>query len=160
MYRKIERSLVAGDEHGVFIGRISFKLKNKKRMQKTYIVIPALNPPEKFYDYLAVINEVENLYTIVVNDGSGAEFEPLFSKIKTLSKTRVLTHVVNQGKGEALKTAFAFLKEQEEEDIQIVCADCDGQHRVKDIIRVARETSARPGQTGLLCATVLIKSFL
>ena len=145
MYRKIERSLVAGDEHGVFIERISLKLKNEKKMKKTYIVIPALNPPEKFYDYLAAINEVEGLYTVVVNDGSRAEFEPLFSKIKTLSKTRVLTHAVNQGKGAALKTAFAFLREQGEKDIRIVCADCDGQHKVKDIIRIARETGVRPG---------------
>lgn len=34
MYRKIERSLVAGDEHGVFIERISLKLKNEKKMKK------------------------------------------------------------------------------------------------------------------------------
>ena len=120
-------------------------LKQERMTKKTYVVIPALNPPEKFCDYVSALNEVENLYTIVVNDGSDAEYEPVFSKIRELEKTKVFIHEVNRGKGAALKTAFNFLEKQEEKDVQIVCADCDGQHRVKDIIRVARESESRPG---------------
>lgn len=120
-------------------------MNHNRLKKKTYVIIPALNPPQDFYRYLSDLNHVENMHLIVVNDGSGEEYQPLFSKIKSLSKCRVLDHKENRGKGAALKTAFAFLRTDGEEDVQIVCADCDGQHKVQDIICVAKESGLHPG---------------
>ena len=53
--------------------------------------------------------------------------------------------VLYKGKGQALKTAFTYLQKQKEQGIQIVCADCDGQHTIRDILRMAEEVREHPG---------------
>ena len=111
----------------------------------TCVVIPALNPPEKFYDYLKSLSKIENLFLLIVNDGSDSQYHQLFSDISIFPCCTVLTHQRNKGKGAALKTAFSYLSSQGKQDAQIVCADCDGQHSIKDILRLAEEGSASPG---------------
>lgn len=66
-----------------------------------------------------------------MNDGSTrgldylAEVEPLVEKL--------LVHPINRGKGEAIKTALDYIGEA-----NVITADADGQHAVKDIVRVAK----------------------
>lgn len=122
-------------------------MKIRKMTKKTCVVIPALNPPapERFYDYLKDLTNIDNLSLLVVNDGSSSEYHELFSKINRLPRCTVLPHHKNKGKGAALKTAFTFLQSQEETDTQIVCADCDGQHSIADVLRLAEAGGTRPG---------------
>ncbi len=57
----------------------------------------------------------------------------------------ILRHQVNQGKGQALKTAFQFIKEQNSYGT-VVTADADGQHKIWDIFRTANKASENPNK--------------
>ena len=63
-----------------------------------------------------MINEIDGLacfgFVVVVNDGSGLDFEHLFEEIKENEKIKVINHDLNLGKGRALKTGFAWCYEQ------------------------------------------------
>lgn len=105
-------------------------------MDKSFIVIPSLNPDQKLISLIAALQSnaaycgVAEI--VVVNDGSGATFLPFFHAAAELGCT-VLTHEENAGKGQALKTAFAYIQERCADQVRIVCADADGQHAVGDI---------------------------
>lgn len=98
------------------------------------IIIPAYKPDEKLISLLENLRENSPARLILVNDGSGAEFDPIFEKATPLCDL-VLSHDVNRGKGAALKTAFSYLLEEGKETGAICTADADGQHLPKDILR-------------------------
>ena len=52
---------------------------------------------------------------------------------------------MNQGKGQALKTAFTYIQEQNIYGT-VVTADADGQHKVWDIFRTANKASENPNK--------------
>jgi glycosyltransferase involved in cell wall biosynthesis len=54
-------------------------------------------------------------------------------------------HSGNKGKGRALKTGLAYIKENFPKDSVVVTLDADGQHTVKDAIRVCRHAAENPG---------------
>lgn len=114
-------------------------------MKDTYVVIPALEPPQKFYDYLRELTAVEQIKVIVIDDGSGEAYRPFFQSVEAFDNCVVLTHPENKGKGQALKTAFTYLEKLKLHENSIVCADCDGQHTIKDILRMAEEVQEHPG---------------
>lgn len=75
---------------------------------------------------------------VVVDDGSGPDYEHVFSAAEQLGCI-VLHHPLNLGKGAALKTGFNYIETHGEQE-GVVCADCDGQHTVADIMNVAAVT--------------------
>lgn len=81
-----------------------------------------------------------NPSSVVVNDGSGPEFGSLFLAFEGLARVHVLTHVVNLGKGAALKTGLNFVACNFPRAVGVVTADADGQHAVHDILRVCRSS--------------------
>lgn len=98
-------------------------------------VIPAYEPPESFAEYAAQVLRTTDAL-VVVNDGSGKEYDAVFEKIKMLDGASVLSYDKNMGKGYALKHAFSYcLTRFAAEDI-IVTADSDGQHTVSDVAAV------------------------
>lgn len=100
------------------------------------IVIPAYKPESTL---LSLVDEL-SVYTsiIIVNDGSGAHFDPIFDALKNKATVTVLAHAVNLGKGQALKTAFNhFLLHFSTKFNGVITADADGQHLPKDIIKLA-----------------------
>ncbi len=107
------------------------KLKGGLRMT---IIIPAYKPDEKLLSLLKNLKELTSAKLIVVNDGSGAEYDRIFEKAGDLCD-QLLIHPVNRGKGAALKTAFSFLLEEGKEKGAICTADADGQHLPEDILR-------------------------
>ena len=72
------------------------------------VIIPALNPDEKL---ILLVEELQkqDLHTIVVDDGSGAEYAAIFELLKSKYACDVCTHPSNCGKGRALKTGIRFL---------------------------------------------------
>lgn len=82
------------------------------------------------------------LFVIVVNDGSGRDFDGIFDK--AAERAVVLTHSSNKGKGEALKTGLRYIKAHAEAPYTIVTVDADGQHGIDDIKRVFAESQANP----------------
>ncbi len=104
---------------------------------KTVIIIPSYEPPFVFTEYVSELVENENVEVIVINDGSGAEFERVYTKLKEIKKCTVLSYEVNKGKGHALKVALDYCKKNYSSEDNFVTADCDGQHLVKDVLNCA-----------------------
>jgi len=100
------------------------------------IVIPSLQPDERFPAILKDIKEAGLGPVIVVDDGSGSDYKSFFDEAYELIKDQggvVLTHEVNKGKGRGLKTAFSYILENLPDAIGCITADSDGQHSVECI---------------------------
>ena len=78
----------------------------------------------------------------MVDDGSDADKKVIFDKLEGLAT--VLTHEHNQGKGQALKTAYAYILERGTYG-SIVTADADVQHKIWDIFRVVKQSQEHSG---------------
>ena len=114
-------------------------------MRKNCIVIPALEPDERLYEYIIKLMGCIRACIVVVDDGSGPGYRLVFDRIREMRNCVVLKHDVNRGKGRALKTAFSYLMEHVPEAGQIVCVDCDGQHAPGDVSRIFRAAKEEPG---------------
>ena len=83
----------------------------------------------------------------MVDDGSAVDSREVFQALETLEGCTVLRHAQNQGKGRAMKDAFAYIAGQERlRGCAVVTADADGQHCVSDVCavgRAAREETRR-----------------
>ena len=106
-------------------------------------VIPAYEPPDTFADYAAQVLQVSDAL-VVVNDGSGREYDAVFENIKKLEGATVLSYAENMGKGYALKTAFAYCAEHCALTDILVTADCDGQHAVSDVAAICDTAMQHP----------------
>ena len=76
-----------------------------------YIVIPAYQPDNKLIKLIEKIHEKSDFHILVIDDGRFIESVKI-SLIKQNKYATVLRHEVNQGKGQALKTAFSYIQEQ------------------------------------------------
>lgn len=100
------------------------------------LLVPAYEPDARLVDLVASVRSAApEVRVLVVDDGSGPAFEHVFDTVRDLGAI-VVVLPVNRGKGAALKVGFthADLVHPGED---VVCADCDGQHSVVDILRVA-----------------------
>jgi glycosyltransferase involved in cell wall biosynthesis len=105
-------------------------------------IIPAYEPEEIFIDVLKVAYEA-GFKIIVVDDGSGPGFSEIFTKAKQYA--HVISYPENKGKGHALKTAFSYIMDEcKEKQTTIVTLDCDGQHKIKDVLKVCEISEAHP----------------
>lgn len=107
------------------------------------IVIPAYKPESTLLSLVDALSVYAPI--IIVNDGSGAHFDPIFDMLKNKAQVTLLAHAVNLGKGHALKTAFNhFLLHFPQEIHGVITADADGQHLPKDIIKLASAFAHHP----------------
>lgn len=104
------------------------------------ILIPAFEPGESL---VAIVRELRNAQpfavVVIVDDGSGPLYGPLFAAAES-EGADVIGYSANRGKGHALKTGFRHVIDTYPGEA-VVTADSDGQHRVRDIVRVAERTS-------------------
>lgn len=106
-------------------------------MAEKYIaLIPAYKPEPMLIDLLKELC-ASNFECVVVDDGGGDEFSETFEKAASFAK--ILTHPINRGKGAAMKTGFAYIKDNFGDDRVVVTVDADGQHKVADALRVCTE---------------------
>jgi putative flippase GtrA len=117
------------------------------RVTKTgpVIVIPAYKPSPilpQLVRELCASNSISAM--VVVNDGSGPEYSPIFASLRELAGVHVLDHAVNLGKGAALRTGLNYVACKFPTSVGIVTADADGQHTVPDILATAQRLSANP----------------
>lgn len=99
------------------------------------VLIPAYEPDQRLIELIRNLRTVTRAPIVVVDDGSGERFRSIFDAVKEAGCT-LLTHVVNRGKGRALKTGFQYILDNLPA-AAVVCADSDGQHSPKDIVAVA-----------------------
>lgn len=105
-------------------------------------VVPAYDPGEG--RLIALVRRLRGDFThiVVVDDGSTrgcTAFDEVGSEVDV-----VLRHSANRGKGAALKTAFAWVREHLPDAVGVVTVDCDGQHAPEDVLRVAEELVRAP----------------
>jgi len=101
------------------------------------VIIPAYQPDEKLVRLVEELREKTSYPIVIVDDGSRASCQPIFQSLE--SAATVLHHEVNRGKGAALKTALSYIQANYPEDEGVITVDADGQHLVKDIIRVTED---------------------
>lgn len=118
--------------------------------KKISIIIPAYKPDEKLIQTLQSLVAAGFSDLLIVDDGSGQDYAPIFAAAEEMEQVTLLRHAVNRGKGAALKTALRFFLENRPDFIGAVTADADGQHTAKDIAAVA-ERLAESGHIVLGC---------
>lgn len=117
----------------------------------TRIIIPAYEPDERMVALVAELHAAAaDSDVIVVDDGSGFAFEPLFSEAKR-SGAHVLSYRDNHGKGYAIKFALSYLTPHILPSDIVVVMDCDGQHAVSDALRLAKISAEHPEALILGC---------
>ena len=104
---------------------------------RTAVVIPAYKPDDRLPPYVAALREAGIGKIVIVDDGSGAAYQPLFQSIPQDDVVHIISYTPNGGKGVALKRGMAYLNQNCPEQAFIVTADSDGQHTVKDVLRMA-----------------------
>ena len=120
-------------------------------MQKREFIalIPAYEPADTLPALAEKLLDAGFL-TVVVDDGSGGNFNEVFEKTAGFV-SKVLVHEVNRGKGAALKTGLSYIKENFSDDSVIVTLDADGQHSVEDAGRVVEAAALSKGELVLGC---------
>ena len=102
-------------------------------MKDRIALIPSYEPDDAL---LKVVDELlaNSFKVVVVNDGSKITFDEVFNKLPI--DVNYLHYETNMGKGFALKHGLQFIRSNFHEDSIVVTLDSDGQHKVKDAIRV------------------------
>lgn len=99
----------------------------------TYILIPAYRPDHLLIELLINLKQ-EGFDAVVVNDGSGEKFDDVFNEAEKYAV--VLKQNINRGKGAALRLGFSYVNLHPNNHNYVITCDADGQHAVKDIIRI------------------------
>jgi len=102
------------------------------------VLIPAYEPDNKLIKLVKDLSK-EKVDIIIVDDGSGPNYQDIFKTCKKYSK--VISYEINKGKGHALKTGLKYIKENYNNAYIIVTMDCDGQHTIKDANKLIKECS-------------------
>ena len=115
------------------------------------VIIPAYEPDEKLLILLNHLKEAGIRNMIVVDDGSGSDYQTLFARAEATEGCTVLHHAVNLGKGRALKTAFNACLLRFPTQCGCVTADSDGQHTPQDILACMKKLWENPEALVLGC---------
>lgn len=115
------------------------------------IIIPALDPDERMVTLVHDLRMSGYENIILVDDGSKIANRKYFKVCKEQYGAKIIRHVVNFGKGIALKSAFNYILNSRPEILGAVTVDCDGQHILKDIDTCAYLTYNNPNKLILGC---------
>lgn len=110
---------------------------------KPVIIIPAYKPDSALLELVSEL-QAYDVEMIIVNDGSGDLYLPVFDALQPLNRVTVLHHAINLGKGQALKTAFNYFLTHYSDSPGVVTADADGQHLTNDIMNIASGLTKQP----------------
>jgi glycosyltransferase involved in cell wall biosynthesis len=111
------------------------------------LLIPAYKPAQilpSLVKSVLAMKEHPICGVLIVNDGSGPLYEPIFQELRESGRVEILTHACNLGKGAALKTGLNAALVKWPDAVGVVTADADGQHATTDIITVAQELARFP----------------
>ena len=112
-------------------------------MKRQFALIPAYKPNENLISFIQSL-ETRGLEVVVVNDGSGEDYLPLFHKIQEQSLATVIHLEKNQGKGAALKAGLSYLNTIND-DFQVITLDADGQHSIQDALFLLQRSLENEG---------------
>ncbi|MBR3293907.1 MAG: glycosyltransferase family 2 protein [Oscillospiraceae bacterium] len=125
--------------------------ENKNCQKRLAIVLPSLDPDNKFNGVIDGLVDAGFSHIVIVDDGSDENHQEPFRRAETLPGCRVLHHGVNKGKGRALKTAFRHVLDELPEVEGVITIDGDGQHLLEDIIACGEKMLALGDHVVLGC---------
>lgn len=102
--------------------------------ERCVILLPSLNPNEKFDRVVDGLREAGFRHILIVDDGSDPKHQQHFARARTFPECTVIPHTVNLGKGRALKDGFAAALARFPQAEGVITIDGDGQHLTADII--------------------------
>ena len=110
------------------------------------VVIPAYKPDERLWRLAGEVLE-QGYRLIVVDDGGGADYLPIFEGLDP--RVILLRHPENRGKGAAIKTGLAHLQDlvgdfDPNQPPLVGIMDADGQHLTSDMARVFEGAAQNP----------------
>ena len=108
------------------------------------VLIPAYEPDVKVNQYVDELIEAGFKKIVIVNDGSSDKYQFIFDNLNKKEYCQVIGYSENKGKGYALKTGYCYIKEHYHHYEGIITADCDGQHTVKDVEKIANVIQKYP----------------
>src|SRR5437868_8687763 len=73
------------------------------------ILIPAYRPGEALVSLVAELRRAYSCLVVIVDDGSGPEFQERFDRLRGICGITILSHAKNLGKGSALKTGIDYI---------------------------------------------------
>ena len=111
---------------------------------RTAVVIPAYKPDDRLPPYVQALKDAGIGRIVVVDDGSGQDYQRFFDQIPRDGVSHVISYRPNCGKGVALKHGMAWLMDNSPDQDIIVTADSDGQHTVEDVLRMAQDLARDP----------------
>lgn len=100
------------------------------------VLIPAYDPGEPLLSLVEALQDLSFSRIVVVDDGSESSCREVFARVAEIPGCHVLRHVVNLGKGRALKSGFNYCAANFPEAAGIVTVDADGQHLPADVAKV------------------------
>jgi glycosyltransferase involved in cell wall biosynthesis len=109
------------------------------------VLIPAYRPTAQLISVIETLTATTIPAIVVVDDGSGPDYQHIFSTLCLNPKVTLLRHAINLGKGAALKTGMNHILCEWPATAGIVTADADGQHDPTDILKVATTLAENPG---------------
>lgn len=119
------------------------KIKIDNRKMKIPLIIPAYEPDERLVTLVQQLSEFYPDNIIVVNDGSGQQYDIYYNEVQQC-RCIVLKHHKNLGKGRALKNAFNYCLNHFPDMAGCITVDSDGQHCLKDILRIREALIQNP----------------
>lgn len=108
------------------------------------ILIPAYKPGPVLVELVRALCEGGWRAIVIVDDGSGPAYRPIFVTAASAPSVEVIPHAVNLGKGSALKAGVNFILCTYPEIAGIVTVDADGQHDPRDVTRVCEKFHETP----------------
>lgn len=114
------------------------------KVLKTVVLIPTLHPDHLLTEYVDDLVAHGFAHILVVDDGSGSQFAPLFEDLRKKPGCEVIGYPVNGGKGYALKFGLKHIRTHYPDAAGVVTADSDGQHTAPDVLRVSLALQEHP----------------
>lgn len=109
------------------------------------VLIPAYKPEKQILlDIVKQIASFDVEKIIIVDDGSGPEFQSVFEQLGIIEKTIILHQKKNQGKGAALRTGFKHILDYRINCSGVITVDADGQHLPVDVDRIIQSMKENP----------------
>lgn len=100
---------------------------------KIVVLIPSYEPDIKLVDLIENLTDKHFPNILVINDGSSEYSYRFFEELESFKNVEVINHIVNQGKGRALKTGFKHVLDFYPNVLGCITVDADGQHLPEDI---------------------------
>ena len=102
------------------------------------IIIPSYKPDGKLIEVVNGVLAKGFTDIVIVNDGSGSDYDSIFAKATTPKECTLLVHEVNRGKGCAMKTAYEYCIKHRPNCKGVITVDGDNQHHPDDIATCAK----------------------